>query len=365
MLGIDRNAARATWTVALVVALLVLVYLTRTTLFVFVLAVLFAYLLSPLVNLLDRFLPTRARGAALALSYVIFVGVVGFGGFQIGSRVVYQAKSLSRNLPAQVEQWKNRPADSTTPGVMSKYKVRILDELQAEISKRSGDMVASAAEAGVRILTVASGLVYLVIIPVLGFFFLKDGRAIREHILALVEEGPRRGLLDDVMVDLDALLASYMRALMLLSLAAFTAYSVFFAIVGIPYGILLALLAALLEIIPTLGPLAASITIVLVAVVVPNGPPPSVSGPHVVAVIIFLVAFRMFQDYFLSPLLMGRGVELHPLLVLFGVFAGAEVAGVAGAFLSVPALALVRILYLRIRKAHEGVRLSPADRVLQ
>ncbi len=356
MLGIDRSAARITWTVALVVALLVLVYLARTTLFVFVLAVLFAYLLSPLVNLLDRFLPTRVRGAALALSYVIFVGVVGFGGFQIGSRVVYQAKALSRNLPAQVEQWKNQPADSTTPGVMSRYKVRILDELQAEISKRSSDMVASAAEAGLRILTVASGLVYLVIIPVLGFFFLKDGRAIREHILTLVEEGPRRGLLDDVMVDLDALLARYMRALMLLSLAAFTAYSVFFAIVGIPYGILLALLAALLEVIPTFGPLAASLTIVLVAVI---------SGSHVIAAIIFLVAFRMCQDYFLSPLLMGRGVELHPLLVLFGVFAGAEVAGIAGAFLSVPALALVRILYLRVRKAREGVRLSPADRVLQ
>ncbi|MGA3095719.1 MAG: AI-2E family transporter [Bryobacteraceae bacterium] len=356
MLGIDRNAARSTWTVALVVALLVLVYLARTTLFVFVLAVLFAYLLSPLVNLLDRFLPTRARGAALALSYVIFVGVVGFGGFQIGSRVAYQAKSLSRNLPAQVEQWKNQPADSSTPGVVSRYKVRILDELQAEISKRSSDMFASAAEAGLRILTVASGLVYLVIIPVLGFFFLKDGRAIREHILSLVEEGPRRGLLDDVMVDLDALLARYMRALMLLSLAAFTAYSVFFSIVGIPYGILLALLAALLEIIPTLGPLTASVTIVLIA---------AISGSHIIAVIIFLVAFRMFQDYFLSPLLMGRGVELHPLMVLFGVFAGAEVAGVAGAFLSVPALALVRILYLRVQKAHARVPVNPPDRVFQ
>jgi predicted PurR-regulated permease PerM len=356
MLGIDRNAARSTWTVALVVALLVLVYLARTTLFVFVLAVLFAYLLSPLVNLLDRFLPTRARGAALALSYVIFVGVVGFGGFQIGSRVAYQAKSLSRNLPAQVEQWKNQPADSSTPGVVSRYKVRILDELRAEISKRSSDMFASAAEAGLRILTVASGLVYLVIIPVLGFFFLKDGRAIREHILSLVEEGPRRGLLDDVMVDLDALLARYMRALMLLSLAAFTAYSVFFSIVGIPYGILLALLAALLEIIPTLGPLTASVTIVLIA---------AISGSHIIAVIIFLVAFRMFQDYFLSPLLMGRGVELHPLMVLFGVFAGAEVAGVAGAFLSVPALALVRILYLRVQKAHARVPVNPPDRVFQ
>jgi predicted PurR-regulated permease PerM len=356
MLGIDRNTARSTWTVALVVALIALVYLARTTLFVFVLAVLFAYLLSPLVNLLDRFLPTRTRTPALALSYVIFVGAVGFGGFAIGSRAVYQAKSLSRNLPAQIEEWKMKPADSTTPGVMGKYKVQILDRLQSEISKRSSDLLASAAEAGIQIISVASGLVYVVIIPVLAFFFLKDGKAIREHILSLLEQGPRRALLDDVMVDLDALMAHYIRALMLLSVAAFTAYAVFFSIIGVPYGILLAALAALLEVIPMLGPAAASLIILLVAVV---------SGAHVIAVVIFLVAYRMFQDYIVSPRLMGRGVELHPLAVLFGVFAGAEVAGIAGAFLSVPVLALVRILYLRIRKARTSLRLTPAGRVFQ
>jgi predicted PurR-regulated permease PerM len=63
----------------------------------------------------------------------------------------------------------------------------------------------------------------------------------------------------------------------------------------------------------------------------------------------------MFQDYVLSPHIMGQGVELHPLLVLFGVLAGAELAGVAGSFLSVPILALARILYLRMRRQ----RLTP------
>ena len=68
----------------------------------------------------------------------------------------------------------------------------------------------------------------------------------------------------------------------------------------------------------------------------------------------------LFQDYFLSPHLMGQGVELHPLLVLFGVFAGAEVAGVAGSFLSVPVLALVRVLYLNIRRSRLAVPESVA-----
>jgi len=70
----------------------------------------------------------------------------------------------------------------------------------------------------------------------------------------------------------------------------------------------------------------------------------------VLIVLIFIAVYRVIQDYIISPHLMGQGVELHPLLVLFGVFAGAEIAGIAGTFLSVPVLALVRILYLRIRK---------------
>jgi predicted PurR-regulated permease PerM len=56
---------------------------------------------------------------------------------------------------------------------------------------------------------------------------------------------------------------------------------------------------------------------------------------------------------------MKQGMELHPLMVMFGVFAGAEVAGVAGAFLSVPVLALVRVMYERIRKARQAAALTP------
>jgi predicted PurR-regulated permease PerM len=172
----------------------------------------------------------------------------------------------------------------------------------------------------------------------------------RQHILDLVEDGPRRALLDDVLADVHLLLAHYMRALVLLSLASFTAYSIFFSIVGVFYAILLGALGGILEFIPMLGPLTAGVTILIVG---------AVSGGPVLVILIFLLAYRVFQDYVLSPHLMGQSVEVHPLLVLFGVFAGAEVAGIPGTFLSVPVLALVRIIYLRIRKSRLGSQLSP------
>ncbi len=347
MLGIDRRAARYAWTAALVLVLLYLLFLLRTTVFVFILAVLFAYLLSPLVNLLDRFLPGRTRAPALALAYVIFVGVVVVLGMQIGSRVVSEATRLEKDLPADIEKWKNA---SPGTGILGQYKIQIIEKVQSEISARASDVLSMAAQAGVKFLTVASSIVYVVVIPILAFFFLKDGRAIRRHILELVEDGPRRLLLDEVLADLDMLLAHYMRALVILSLAAFTAYSIFFSFMGVPYSVLLGALGGMLEFIPMLGPLTAGVIIVLVA---------ALSGSHALAVLIFLLAYRVFQDYILSPHLMGQGVELHPLLVLFGVFGGAEVAGIAGTFLSVPILALVRIVYLRSRKARLAARLAP------
>jgi len=353
MLGIDRHAARYVWTAILIVLLLWLLYAVRTTLFVFVLALLFAYLLSPLVNLLDRGFPSsRTRTPALALAYVIFVAMVILLGSQIGSRVVDQANTLTKKFPEMLAEWQ-KPSPAT-PAPLNSIKEQIIGKVRAEIGQRSEDIVTALTKAGLKAITVASDLIYVVIIPILGFFFLKDAPVIRQHILDLVEEGPRRGLLDDVLADVHLLLAHYMRALVLLALAGFTAYSIFFTIIGVPYSVLLAALAGMLEFIPMIGPLTASITILVVA---------GVSGAHVVAVLIFLVAYRLFQDYILSPHLMGQGVELHPLLVLFGVFAGAELAGVPGTFLSVPVLAMARILYVRIRKARLSSHFSPTGPV--
>jgi predicted PurR-regulated permease PerM len=330
MLGIEFRVARGTWTAALVLLALWLVYLVRSTLFLFILAVLFAYLLAPLVNLVDRFLPaskTRTRTPALALAYVIVVGLVVLAGILIGTRVVEQATELAQRFPHILTRWE------------ASFQTKVPDSLKMQLVVRFNDLIAALPEYGLRFLALMGNLIYVVIIPVLAFLCLKDGPLVRQHILGLVGPGPRRALLDDVLADMHLLLAHYMRALLMLAAIGFTAYSVFLSALGVRYGILLGVLAGALEFIPTIGPLAAAAIVILIA---------GALGGHLLAILIFIVAFRMFQDYLVCPHLMGHGVQLHPLLVLFGVFAGAELAGVAGSFLSVPVLALVRVLYLRI-----------------
>jgi predicted PurR-regulated permease PerM len=110
---------------------------------------------------------------------------------------------------------------------------------------------------------------------------------------------------------------------------------------GVPDAILLSCVAFPLEFIPLVGPLMAAVVILSVTIVT--------GYPHLLWVAVFLGLYRLVQDYVTSPRLMSSGVELHPLLVIFGVFAGGEIGGVAGIFLSVPVLALLRVVYRRVR----------------
>ncbi len=347
MLGIDSRAARYTWTAALVLLLLCLVYMMRSTLFVFIVALLFGYLLSPLVDVIDRLLPgKRTRTPALAIAYVIFIAALVIGAVQIGSRAVEQADSLAKSMPAKLAEFQK--PNASLPSAINSFKAQIVQKAEEQLSKSSSDIIASLPRAGAKILSVASDLIYLVIIPILGFFFLKDGREMRMHFLEMIDNPHIRELIDDLLADVDLLLAHYMRAILTLSLATFTSFSIFFTILGVPYSILLAALAGTLEFVPMIGPLSAAVVIVIVT---------GVSGGPVLGALIFLGVYRIFQDYVLSPFLMRAGMELHPLLVLFGVFAGAELAGVPGAFLSVPALALVRIVYRRIRQVRVSASL--------
>jgi len=348
VLGLDRRAARYTWTVVFVFLLLGLVYLIRETLFIFAVALLFAYLLWPLVNYLDERLPGRSRVPALAIVYCSLVGLLIVVGIEIGSRVVLQANTLAARVPellANLEQ-------SVEPRVLSAVqtvKETLLSTLRKQLVAHSRELLSLLPNAALNVLSHAGSLVVIILVPILSFFILKDGRAIRRSMLGILTDGSRSDMIQEIAADVHLLLAQYMRALVLLAAAVFVAYGAFFSLIGVPYGILLAAIAFPLEFIPMLGPLAAAVIILMVA---------GLSGfHHLLWILVFLAVFRVFQDYVLSPHLLSAGTELHPLVVIFGVLAGGQIAGIMGSFLSVPVLATLRIVYRQLQKKPQNSRL--------
>jgi predicted PurR-regulated permease PerM len=120
----------------------------------------------------------------------------------------------------------------------------------------------------------------------------------------------------------------------------------------VEYELLLAGLAASLEFIPVIGPVIGLAVILIVALVTGSG--------AALWVLIFWGIYRLFQDYLLNPYLMKTGLELHPLLVLFGVLAGEQIGGIPGMFFSVPVIAILKVIYVNLKGSYERRHLSVA-----
>jgi predicted PurR-regulated permease PerM len=342
MLGLDPKAARATWTVILILLLCLTIYAIRETLFIFVVALLFAYLLAPLVDFIDHALPTKSsRTLALAIVYACLVGAMVFAVISIGSSVAEQAQTLAQSLSDYLKP--DHVRSLPLPQILKPFADAILEGLHRMVQENYEALLQKLPQTIMKALGAASGIIFLIIVPILSFFFLKDGRALQRSLVGMVDDALERSVLREIAKDLNVLLAQYMRALVLLGLSAAISYGAFFSIIGVPYPVLLASLAFPLEFIPMLGPASAAAMVLLVS---------AFSGfHHMLALAIFLAVYRIIQDYVISPHLMSAGMELHPLLVLFGVFAGEQMAGIPGAFLSVPAMAILRMVYRRLERA--------------
>jgi predicted PurR-regulated permease PerM len=341
LLGTDPKAARYTWTAALVLLALGAIYLIREALVVFVIALLIAYLLYPLMDLIDRHLPSKTRTPALAITFVLVIGLLAGFGVSIGSVVATQAANLAAQAPSFLDRIRQYPASGSP----------FIAWIEGQLRQHYGDVAVVLPKVALSVLSASRNLIYLVIIPILSFLMMRDGRNILNSFIEMFDSG--NAAAKDTLADVHKLLLLYMRALLLLCCATFISFSIVLSIMRVPYSILLAAIAFPLEFIPLVGPLTAAVIIIAVSVV---------SGyAHVWWVVIFLGVYRIFQDYVLSPQLMSKGVELHPLMIIFGVLAGGEIGGIAGIFLSIPALALVRLLYHRVNKVKASRRI-PAIR---
>jgi len=339
--GVDRAALKWVWTIFLFALVTFVVYQVRHTLVIFALALFLSHLLAPVVDFFARTGSRRIpRVAVITLVYAGALVLVILALVSIGGKIGEEAASLAvrvRDLMNQPDPLSHIPIPSWLNSVRPAAEPAVKRWL-ADLEQHVLPLISSA---GVQILSGIGSMLSAILIPILSFFFLKDGASIRRTI---VDSFPRHNqtVVNEILVDLHELLAQYIRALVLLSLAAFAFYAGFLSMASVPYAILLAGVAAIFEFIPVVGPLTASAAILLVAAFM--------GYSHLLWIVAFLAIYRVFQDYVLSPYLMSAGVEIHPLLVLFGVLAGEQLAGVPGMFFSVPTMAALRVIFIRLRR---------------
>jgi predicted PurR-regulated permease PerM len=361
MFLLDARAARATWTVLVFAVGIALVWLLRDVLLLSAFSLFFAYLIFPLVRVVERGLGVAPR-RALAIGVVYLVLLVGLGtaAASLVPRLTREVAGLAQRLPEMSQQIESGQIVGhmlPVPG-WGDERGRQLERL---VRLHAPQIVGYAQQAAAGLLRWLSGAWVIVLIPVFAFFILRDAERAAGGIEALIENPAHRRLWYDIADDVNRLFGEYVRALIILSVVTFVVWSLLFFLTGVPYALVLAAIGGGLEFIPVLGPLVGGVIVVSVALF---------SGyPHPWLLAVFILGWRLVQDYVTSPSVMARGIELHPALVIFGVIAGGEIAGPAGMFLSVPIIAALRVVWRRLRAFRRAPPLAdrhpPAAEVAQ
>jgi predicted PurR-regulated permease PerM len=322
-----------------------LIYQIRGLIFMTILSIFLAYLIDPLVRFirkpfkergLDKIMP---RSLAIGISYVVVFVVLGLAISYLAPRVADQARQFALNVPTYAKS-----AQESLTRIATKYEhYKIPKEIQDEITAKISELGGTLAETiplylGIFAFSVISFLPWLILIPILSFFFLKDVNLFRVSFLRVFPSGRWRARAESFLSDVNTTLAAYTRAQMISCvLIGFVCTSGFYAF-GLNYALLLGIIAGVLEFIPLIGPLTIGLAATTVAGL-------SDSPWTALYVAVFLIFLRIVHDYVTYPRIVRGGIHLHPLAIIISVLAGEQIAGIAGVFLSIPIAALATVFY--------------------
>jgi predicted PurR-regulated permease PerM len=354
---IDSRTSRILLTALLFGVGVGFLYAARRTLILFLFAIFFAYLINPAVGRLEKYV--RSRASAITIIYLLLLFALGIFGFLVGPRIARQSARLGESLPVLMD----KASAGQLTGQIDQLAQRIGSQhgwseatqkrIQSFLLSHRADLSKLAERIGVRTAEAAQEIWVLFLVPILAIFFLRDGGSFHEVLVALVQSRSQREFLQDVLQDLNQMLAQFIRAQLTLAALSFVAYASFLGVMRVPYALMLGTAGGAMEFVPVAGPLMAGAAMMIVAVL---------SGyQHWAVVLLFLLAWRMIQDYVISPRIMGVSVELHPLAALFGILAGGEIAGILGVYLSIPVMASLRIVWRRWRIYAEKRKFGPLN----
>jgi len=307
------------------------------------LSMLFAYLIAPLVESLCRPVTwgrrpwTIPRALAIAMVILTLFASVGIASYILLPLLGAQVSEFGRQVPSymayareQVQAWQHFiDPDRLPQGIreaIDRTFASTIDAAGVSLSHGFGGL-----------LPLLGYLPWVILIPVVTFFLLKDGQSFRGNILLTLPRGRLRGRGAEVFEDINDTLAAYMRAALLACLLVGGLCTIGFVLIDVPYALLFGVVAGLLEFIPLVGPLVVAVGATLVA--------SFHSVNQAIAVLVFLGTLRLVQDYVVFPRLVRRGIHMHPLGVILAILSGAELAGIAGIFLAIPAVAVLSVMH--------------------
>jgi predicted PurR-regulated permease PerM len=284
----------------------------------------FALLLEPVVNYWE----TRGihRVLAILIIYVLIAAGLGLLGAFLTPLLMYELKNFAANLPAY-GTIKNQLPGFTFPDYYPYLKGRLFVSLKSIMA--SVPALASGA---------ASLASMALLIPFITFFLLADGHLFSKNVLTLV---PNRYFEMSVLLlhkAVDAL-KMYVRGQLIDSCAIMALTTVGYAIIGLPYFLVVGLVSGLANFIPYFGPVISFCAAFFVILITPG----MLSPWTLLSVAIVFLTVQVIDGTLVYPNVVGRTVNLHPLIVILGVAAGGNIGGIVGMLIAVPLISICKV----------------------
>jgi predicted PurR-regulated permease PerM len=339
---------------------------TRRVLAPYVFGLLLAYVLAPLVKVIERgilwlaqrrylrFLRRAARPLAIGLVYLLLIAtLVGFFSILVPllidqGKALWEAREviwdfITRFGEDLVEQYRLLP---------EQVRIQIDDNL-TKFSDQVGKVVEQAISGTAVVISYTfSLLLAILIIPFWTFYMLLDSHKLSQTVVRSIPHSIRDDVLK-IAALADAVFASYLRGQLLLGFIIGATSAIFFGITGVQFALILGVISGIFEMIPNIGPILGAIPAVLVALV---------QDPSLALVVaIYAFAIQQIENIFISPRVLGNSVQLHPVIVMVVLVIGAEVGGVLGLFLAPVTTAALRDLFRYFYFRLDDPPLSPAD----
>ncbi|HUY78978.1 MAG TPA: AI-2E family transporter [Ktedonobacterales bacterium] len=298
-------------------------------------AIIIAEGLRPVVNYMRRFRIPRA--ASILLIYLAVIGLLIGVGFLVIGPLVNQSASLYASAPSYINQLQHLATQAQQDAKANPALGQLLQSLEA----RAGDTLTGFVPTLLSVpVNIVNFLFNLLLVLTMSFFWLTSAHSLKPFVIGLFPER-HQDRAQGLLAELSANIGGYTRGVVVNMLVIATLTSIALTILGVPYALLLGIIAGLFEVLPFIGPWISGAVAALVAL--------ATGGPlKVVEVIIAFEIIQVVEGNTLVPIVMSRAAKLNPLVVIVAVVIGGSVLGIGGAALAVPLAVVVQLLILRL-----------------
>ncbi|MBP0929124.1 AI-2E family transporter, partial [Streptococcus suis] len=308
------------------------------------------YLLNPMVDWMEKHKISRTVG--ISILFVLISLLIIWGLAVAIPSIQEQVTSFAQNLPSNIQKIEGQVTGLLQDQRFEQFRptaLEMLNKVNDQIVAYAQKFSSSAVNWASNLISTASQIIVAILImPFILFYLLRDGQYLNKHITQYLPTKWREPI-GTVLSDVNGQLSNYVRGQVTVAIIVALMFSVMFSIIGLSYPITLGVMAGFLNLIPYLGSFLAMIPAVILGLI---------AGPiMLIKVLVVFMIEQTIEGRFVTPLIIGSSLSIHPITILFVLLTAGQMYGVLGVLLGIPIYASIKVLVkaaFEWYKAHRG-----------